>query len=94
MPASELTSVAGIRKELAAAGLEVFRSKGDEIALAERPRENLIMDSGVVLRVGNLWKSASRSSSTRSTFRTTIRSACSNMRDARQVLRCPRDSSR
>jgi hypothetical protein len=52
MPASELTSVAGIRKELAAAGLEVFRSKGDEIALAERPRENLIMDSGVVLRVG------------------------------------------
>jgi hypothetical protein len=27
-------------------------SRGDEIALAERPRENLIMDSGVRLRVG------------------------------------------
>jgi hypothetical protein len=52
MPVSELLSVAGIRKELVAAGLEVFRSRGDEIALAERPRENLIMDSGVVLRVG------------------------------------------
>jgi hypothetical protein len=53
MPLTEFASVAGVRKELAAAGLEVFRSRGDEIALAERPRENLIMDSGVVLRVGD-----------------------------------------
>jgi hypothetical protein len=52
MSARESVSVAGIRQELIAAGFEVFRSRGDEIALAERPRENLIMDSGVVLRVG------------------------------------------
>ncbi|MGA2447682.1 MAG: hypothetical protein ABTD50_03285 [Polyangiaceae bacterium] len=52
MSAPDLVSVDGIRRELVAAGLEVFRSRGDEIALAERPRENLIMDSGVVLRVG------------------------------------------
>jgi hypothetical protein len=41
-----------IKKVLADAGFEVFRTRGDEIVLAERPRENLIMDSGVRLRVG------------------------------------------
>jgi hypothetical protein len=41
-----------IKRALLEAGFEVFRTRGEEIVLAERPRENLIMDSGVRLRVG------------------------------------------
>jgi hypothetical protein len=44
-------NAARLKKVLVEAGFEVFRTKGDEIVLAERPRENLIMDSGVRLRV-------------------------------------------
>jgi hypothetical protein len=40
-----------LKKALVEAGFEVFRTRGDEIVLAERPRENLIMDSGVRLRM-------------------------------------------
>jgi hypothetical protein len=40
-----------VKKALVDAGFEVFRTRGEEIVLAERPRENLIMDSGVRLRV-------------------------------------------
>jgi hypothetical protein len=40
-----------LKKALIDAGFEVFRTRGEEIVLAERPRENLIMDSGVRLRV-------------------------------------------
>ena len=40
-----------IKKALVEAGFEVFRTRGEEIVLAERPRENLIMDSGVRLRL-------------------------------------------
>jgi hypothetical protein len=39
-----------LKKALVAAGFQVFRTLGDEIVLAERVRENLIMDSGVRLR--------------------------------------------
>ena len=39
-----------LKKTLLDAGFEVFRTRGDEVVLAERPRENLIMDSGVRLR--------------------------------------------
>lgn len=46
-------NAARLKKVLVEAGFEVFRTKGDEIVLAERPRENLIMDSGVRLRVGD-----------------------------------------
>jgi hypothetical protein len=42
-----------IKKALIEAGFEVFRTRGEEIVLAERPRENLIMDSGVRLRLGD-----------------------------------------
>jgi hypothetical protein len=38
-----------LKRALVDAGFEVFRTRGDEIVLAERPRENLIMDSGVRL---------------------------------------------
>jgi hypothetical protein len=52
MTESSANSAASIKKVLVDAGFEVFRSRGEEIVLAERPRENLIMDSGVRLRVG------------------------------------------
>ncbi len=39
-----------LKKALIAAGLEVYRTLGDEIVLADRPRENLILDSGVRIR--------------------------------------------
>jgi len=39
-----------LKKALVGAGFQVFRTLGDEIVLAERVRENLIMDSGVRLR--------------------------------------------
>lgn len=41
-----------LKKALAAAGFEVFRTLGEDIVLADRVRENLIMDSGVRLRSG------------------------------------------
>jgi hypothetical protein len=40
-----------IKRALIEAGFEVFRTRNEEIVLAERPRENLIMDSGVRLRL-------------------------------------------
>ncbi|MDP9001584.1 MAG: hypothetical protein M3O46_15905 [Myxococcota bacterium] len=49
-------SATRIKRALADAGFEVFRSRGEEIVLAERPRENLIMDSGVRLRVGDAFE--------------------------------------
>jgi hypothetical protein len=42
-----------LKKALSGAGLQVFRVLGDEIVLAERVRENLIMDSGVRLRASD-----------------------------------------
>ncbi len=39
-----------LKKALVANGFEVFRTLSEEVVLAERPRENLILDSGV--RVG------------------------------------------
>jgi hypothetical protein len=56
MADSPETQAARIRRSLIDAGFEVFRTRGDEIVLAERPRENLIMDSGVRLRVGALFE--------------------------------------
>ena len=47
---SQSTTPQQLKKSLVDAGFEVFRTKGDEVVLAERPRENLIMDSGVRLR--------------------------------------------
>jgi hypothetical protein len=36
-----------LKKQLIAAGLEIFRAQGNRINLADRVRENLIMDGGV-----------------------------------------------
>jgi hypothetical protein len=52
MPEQPPHNASRIKKALVDAGFEVFRTRGEEIVLAERPRENLIMDSGVRLRVG------------------------------------------
>jgi len=52
MAESSPSNAARIRRTLIEAGFEVFRTRGEEIVLAERPRENLIMDSGVRLRFG------------------------------------------
>jgi hypothetical protein len=46
-------NAAHLKKALIEAGFEVFRTRGEEIVLAERPRENLIMDSGARLRAGD-----------------------------------------
>ncbi len=40
-------SLAEIRKALIAAGFELYRTRGDEVQVADRVRDNLIMDSGV-----------------------------------------------
>ncbi len=45
-------AAAVLKRTLRDAGFEVFRTRGNEVVLAERPRENLIMDSGVRLRGG------------------------------------------
>ena len=42
-----------VKRALVEAGFEVFRTRPEEIVLAERPRENLIMDSGVRLRLAS-----------------------------------------
>jgi hypothetical protein len=42
-----------LKKELTSAGLEVFRVQGTRVCLADRVRENLIMDSGVSAVVGD-----------------------------------------
>ena len=42
-----------VKRALVEAGFEVFRTRSEEIVLAERPRENLIMDSGVRLRLAS-----------------------------------------
>jgi hypothetical protein len=42
-----------VKRALIEAGFEVFRTRSEEIVLAERPRENLIMDSGVRVRLAS-----------------------------------------
>jgi hypothetical protein len=38
-----------LKKALQQAGFDVYRARGDEVHLAERPRENLILEAGVVV---------------------------------------------
>jgi len=45
---------ADLKKTLVARGFEVYRTLGDQVVLADRVRENLIMDSGVAARPGNV----------------------------------------
>jgi len=41
-----------IKKALRDAGLEVYRTRGDVVHLAERVRENLLMDAQIFIRAG------------------------------------------
>lgn len=43
---------AELKKTLVARGFEVYRTLGDQVVLADRVRDNLIMDSGVAVRPG------------------------------------------
>ena len=43
-------SLTEIRKALIAAGFELYRTRGDEVQVADRVRDNLIMDSGVSVK--------------------------------------------
>lgn len=40
-----------LKTRLIRAGFEVYRARGDAVTMAERPRENLIMDSGVRITI-------------------------------------------
>jgi len=42
-----------LKKLLLAEGFEVYRTLSDQIVLADRVRDNLIMDSGVAARIGD-----------------------------------------
>ena len=43
---------AELKKTLVARGFEVYRTLGDQVVLADRVRDNLIMDSGVAVKPG------------------------------------------
>lgn len=45
---------ADLKKTLVARGFEVYRTLGDQVVLADRVRDNLIMDSGVAARPGSV----------------------------------------
>jgi hypothetical protein len=42
-----------LKKALVSAGFEIYRTSGDDVILADRARENLILDSGVRLRASD-----------------------------------------
>jgi len=43
-----------LKKTLVARGFEVYRTLNDQVVLADRVRDNLIMDSGVAVRPGEM----------------------------------------
>jgi hypothetical protein len=43
-----------LKKTLVARGFEVYRTLGDHVVLADRVRDNLIMDSGVAVKPGEV----------------------------------------
>ncbi|RYZ03253.1 MAG: hypothetical protein EOO73_28640 [Myxococcales bacterium] len=43
-----------LKKTLVARGFEVYRTLGDQVVLADRVRDNLIMDSGVAAKPGEV----------------------------------------
>lgn len=48
-----MPSVPDLKAHLVRSGFEIYRTKNGEISLAERPRPNLIMDSGVSVLAGD-----------------------------------------
>lgn len=47
-----VATVAETKKAIVAAGLEVYRARGEVVHLADRVRENLLMDAGAFIRAG------------------------------------------
>jgi hypothetical protein len=47
-----MPSATEIKKALREAGLEIYRTRGDVVYLADRVRENLLMDAGIFIRAG------------------------------------------
>lgn len=48
-----MPTAAEIKKALREAGLEIYRTRGDVVHLAERVRENLLMDAQIFIRAGD-----------------------------------------
>jgi hypothetical protein len=48
-----MPSAAEVKKALREAGLEIYRTRGDVVHLAERVRENLLMDAQIFVRAGD-----------------------------------------
>lgn len=46
-PLGAMSTPADVKKALVDAGFEVYRTRGDVVHVAERVRENLLMDSGI-----------------------------------------------
>src|ERR1700679_1875233 len=55
-----MPTAAEIKKALKEAGLELYRTRGDVVYLADRVRENLLMDAGTFVRGGTVGTTAAR----------------------------------
>ncbi len=47
---SQPPSIQDLKRTLIAAGLEIYRTRPDAVHLAERPRDNQILDAGISIR--------------------------------------------
>jgi hypothetical protein len=52
--AREMPTPSELKKSLLAQGFEIYRTSPDQIALADRVRDNLLMDAGVSVRIAEL----------------------------------------
>jgi hypothetical protein len=50
MASSNPPSIQDLKRTLMAAGLEIYRTRPDAVHLAERPRDNQILDAGISIR--------------------------------------------
>lgn len=50
MASSQPPSIQELKRTLMAAGLEIYRTRPDAVHLAERPRDNQILDAGISIR--------------------------------------------
>lgn len=50
MSSSQPPSIQDLKRQLVAAGLEIYRTRPDAVHLAERPRDNQILDAGISVR--------------------------------------------
>lgn len=50
MSSSQPPSIQELKRTLVSAGLEIYRTRPDAVHLAERPRDNQILDAGISVR--------------------------------------------